>query len=100
MLGLQRLSTIVLAAASLARAHSVITYPGWRGDNLHTTGTPPDQNPDTVGIDFYENGTMAFPYGMQWMYPCTSLEYTPPSTLFPSCTILTKPSPSQAAACP
>jgi hypothetical protein len=31
-------------------AHTVITYPGWRGDNLITNDT--------------------FPYGMQWMYPC------------------------------
>jgi hypothetical protein len=31
-------------------AHTVITYPGWRGDNLVTNDT--------------------FPYGMQWMYPC------------------------------
>ena len=31
-------------------AHTVLTYPGWRGDNLVTNDT--------------------FPYGMQWMYPC------------------------------
>jgi hypothetical protein len=31
-------------------AHTVITYPGWRGDNLVTNET--------------------WPYGMQWVYPC------------------------------
>lgn len=31
-------------------AHTVLTYPGWRGDNLVTNDS--------------------FPYGMQWMYPC------------------------------
>lgn len=67
------LRAIAVAAATwtLATAHTVITYPGWRGNNLHTSGTPPELNPETVGIDFYENGTMGFPYGMQWMYPCT-----------------------------
>lgn len=40
----------LLSAATLSSAHTVITYPGWRGDNLITNDT--------------------FPYGMQWMYPC------------------------------
>lgn len=31
-------------------AHTVIVYPGWRGNNLITNDT--------------------FPYAMQWMYPC------------------------------
>jgi hypothetical protein len=45
-------STIValICAATLSSAHTVLTYPGWRGDNLITNET--------------------FPYGMQWMYPC------------------------------
>lgn len=38
-----------LALAALASAHTVITYPGWRG-NLITNET--------------------YPYGMQWIYPC------------------------------
>jgi hypothetical protein len=45
---------LTLAFAALTSAHIVITYPGWRGNNL------------------IENAT--FPYGMQWMYPCESLE--------------------------
>ena len=44
------LSTLALVA--LASSHSVITYPGWRGNNL------------------IQNETV--PYGMQWMYPCES----------------------------
>jgi len=38
------------AAATLVSAHTVMVYPGWRGNNLITNET--------------------FPYGMQWMYPC------------------------------
>lgn len=50
----------LLGAAAFSSAHTVITYPGWRGDNLITNDT--------------------FPYGMQWMYPCTSSPYPPPNT--------------------
>ena len=59
-----------LSWAAAATAHTVITYPGWRGNNLHTNGTLPAENPDTIGIDTYENGTHGFPFGQQWMYPC------------------------------
>ncbi|TVY43641.1 hypothetical protein LSUB1_G000998 [Lachnellula subtilissima] len=44
-------------------AHTVITYPGWRGDNLVTNDT--------------------FPYGMQWMYPCGGMPTTTNRTLWP-----------------
>ncbi|KAF3759955.1 hypothetical protein M406DRAFT_65324 [Cryphonectria parasitica EP155] len=44
-------------AATLTSAHTVITYPGWRGDNLITNDT--------------------FPYGMQWMYPCGAVALQP-----------------------
>lgn len=60
----------IVAWLAIARAHTVITYPGWRGNSLHTNGTLPELNPDTVGIDHYENGSLGFPFGMQWMYPC------------------------------
>ena len=60
----------VALAAAMASAHTVITYPGWRGNNLHTNGTNPTDCPDCLGIDYYDNGTSYFPYGMQWMYPC------------------------------
>jgi hypothetical protein len=47
-----RLSALIAAIWLLAaaNAHTVITYPGWRGDNLITNSS--------------------WPYGMQWSYPC------------------------------
>ena len=60
----------LLSVISIARAHTVITYPGWRGNNLHTNGTLPSENPESLGIDFSDNGTVAFPWGQQWIYPC------------------------------
>lgn len=45
---------------TLVNSHTVIVYPGWRGDNLIANCT--------VGVDDYSTG--CFPYGMQWMYPC------------------------------
>ena len=62
-----RTLAIFLATVYLSAAHTVITYPGWRGDNLVTNGT--------VGVDDYSSH--AFPYGMQWMYPCTSSLFPP-----------------------
>jgi hypothetical protein len=66
---------LVVASFSLASAHTVITYPGWRGNNILTNGTTsptdPAIKPGSIGIN-YENGTYGFPYGMQWMYPCMS----------------------------
>lgn len=59
-----------LSWCAIASAHTIITYPGWRGNNLHTNGTLPELNPDTISIDTFENGSHAFPFGMQWMYPC------------------------------
>lgn len=60
------ISTIVAIASLLAitEAHTVITYPGWRGDNLITNDT--------------------FPYGMQWMYPCGGMRTTTNRTLWPT----------------
>ena len=49
------LSCFLLAQhwAWLTQAHLILTYPGWRGNNLITNET--------------------FPFGMQWMYPCSYL---------------------------
>ena len=64
-----------IACWTLASSHTVIVYPGWRGDNIHTNGTvsPTDPSipPGSLGIT-YNNETeqYGFPYGMQWMYPC------------------------------
>jgi hypothetical protein len=48
------IASVLLLLSTGGNAHNVITYPGWRGDNLITNDT--------------------FPYGMQWSYPC---EYLP-----------------------
>jgi hypothetical protein len=58
--------TLVASAllASLAQAHIIISYPGWRGNNLITD----DQ----------------FPYGMQWMFPCGGLNVTTNRTYWPT----------------
>ena len=70
MFGMSRSIAILCALFALARAHTVITYPGWRGDNLHSNGTLPQDDPNTIGINHYDNGSVGYPYGMQWMYPC------------------------------
>lgn len=57
----------LLALSSIVSAHTVITYPGWRGDNLNTNGTE-EQFIASGGLGVGPNNT--FPYGMQWMYPC------------------------------
>ena len=62
-------TTCALALLSIfatASAHTVITYPGWRGDNLHANGTVEDTN--GLGTD-----GEYWPYGMQWSYPCKLL---------------------------
>jgi hypothetical protein len=58
---------IALLCAGLANAHTVITYPGYRGNNLHTNGTVEDAN--GLGAAWYNN-SLIYPYGMEWIYPC------------------------------
>ncbi|KYK58821.1 uncharacterized protein DCS_05839 [Drechmeria coniospora] len=53
-----------LALVAVAAAHSVLTYPGWRGNNLITNET--------------------FPYGMQWIYPCGGVPTTKNRTYWPT----------------
>lgn len=53
---------IVSAWPNLAAGHVVITYPGWRGNNLARND--------------------AFPFGMQWSYPCMFLATHPASGRF------------------
>ncbi|KAF8850450.1 hypothetical protein BDZ45DRAFT_770144 [Acephala macrosclerotiorum] len=47
-----RWTLLVAILAIEVHSHTVITYPGWRGNNLIVNET--------------------FPYGMQWLYPCES----------------------------
>ena len=58
----------LLSLLSAAAAHMVVTYPGWRGNNLISNGTV---HTGVLGIDRDRDGNLAFPYGMQFMYPCT-----------------------------
>ncbi|KAL2198345.1 hypothetical protein P885DRAFT_32740 [Corynascus similis CBS 632.67] len=55
---------LAVASATLVSAHTIITYPGWRGNNLITNET--------------------FPYGMQWMYPCGGTPTTNNRTYWPT----------------
>ncbi|KAI9664293.1 MAG: hypothetical protein M1829_005848 [Trizodia sp. TS-e1964] len=50
------LALLVATLSPLAAAHTVLTYPGWRGNNLLTNES--------------------FPYGMQWSYPCGGVPQT------------------------
>jgi hypothetical protein len=54
---------LTLAFTALTSAHIVLTYPGWRGNNL------------------IENAT--FPFGMQWMYPCGGMGTSRNRTYWP-----------------
>jgi len=57
------IASVLLLLSTGGNAHNVITYPGWRGDNLITNDT--------------------FPYGMQWMYPCGGVPTTQNRTKWP-----------------
>jgi len=87
MLSRSSLSTSAIALLSLflsfAHSHSVITYPGWRGDNLHTNGTVLDTN--GLGDGYLNNNVQEkiWPYGMQWSYPCGGMPTSTNRTLWP-----------------
>ncbi|KAK1985489.1 hypothetical protein LZ30DRAFT_747182 [Colletotrichum cereale] len=57
--------TIVLGSlfAALAQGHTIISYPGWRGNTFITNET--------------------YPFGMQWTYPCGGLGVTQNRTHWP-----------------
>ncbi|RAH71153.1 copper acquisition factor BIM1-like domain-containing protein [Aspergillus aculeatinus CBS 121060] len=71
---------ITLLSLSLVNAHSIITYPGYRGNNLHTNGTVQQTNGLGVG---WENGSYVYPYGMQWIYPCGGMPTSTNRTKWP-----------------
>jgi hypothetical protein len=84
-----RLTELVLVVAtwSLASAHTVIVYPGWRGNNIITNGTsgPTDPSivPGSIGINRVNESAYGFPYGMQWMYPCGGMPTSRNRTKWP-----------------
>lgn len=55
---------LAMVMATICSAHVVISYPGWRGNNLITNET--------------------FPYGMQWVYPCGGTPTTKNRTYWPT----------------
>lgn len=63
-------ATCLVALSSLVSSHTVITYPGWRGDNLLKTGDVEAEQ----GLGVGSNDT--YPYGMQWIYPCSENPFT------------------------
>ncbi|KAL8795452.1 MAG: hypothetical protein Q9195_002041 [Heterodermia aff. obscurata] len=79
------LTTTICLLFSLVSSHTVITYPGQRGNNLHTFGNVSDTNglgETTLGRnDTNPYGT--YPYGMQWMYPCGGMQSSKNRTLWP-----------------
>ncbi|OQD73471.1 hypothetical protein PENDEC_c015G04559 [Penicillium decumbens] len=75
-------TTVVLLCASLSHAHSVITYPGYRGNNLHTNGTIAEAKGLGVAYDT-KNGSYIYPYGMEWIYPCGGMPTSQNRTKWP-----------------
>ena len=70
----RRLLAALLVSTPLVTAHTVITYPGERGDNLITNGTVEITNGlgagRVVSNSSSDEYTTLFPYGMQWSFPC------------------------------
>lgn len=70
----------VALSVNLAHAHTIITYPGYRGNNLHTNGTVEDTN----GLSqAWVNGSYVWPYGMEWAYPCGGMPTSTNRTKWP-----------------
>ncbi|CAJ2506879.1 Uu.00g080650.m01.CDS01 [Anthostomella pinea] len=71
---------LLAGLAAAVRGHTVISYPGWRGDNLVLNGSVEDTNGLGVGIS---DSGMVYPYGMQWIYPCGGMPLTSNRTTWP-----------------
>ena len=73
------LLTATICLFTLVSSHTVITYPGQRGNNLHRYGEVSDTN----GLGESGEGKNdtnpygLYPYGMQWAYPC--IQFPAPS---------------------
>jgi len=72
----------VFSLISTITAHTVITYPGWRGNNLHSNGTVEDTNGLGAGGD--NSSGLYWPYGMQWSYPCGGMPTSTNRTKWPT----------------
>ncbi|KAF2423480.1 hypothetical protein EJ08DRAFT_596045 [Tothia fuscella] len=83
-----RLSLLLAVAAcwNFVASHLVITYPGWRGNNLLTTGRTNEDTipPDNLGVRYNKTSDeLEYPYGMQWIYPCGGLATAANRTKWP-----------------
>jgi len=86
-------SSLLLAFAACwtqITAHLVITYPGWRGNNLKNTGNTDNPNnagipDDGLGVSISANNSkeLVYPYGMQWIYPCGGMPTSTNRTKWP-----------------
>ncbi|PLB45891.1 hypothetical protein P170DRAFT_478824 [Aspergillus steynii IBT 23096] len=74
------MALVALLCVGLSQAHTVIVYPGYRGNNLHTNGTV--EATDGLGAA-YSNGSYSYPYGMQWIYPCGGMPTSTNRTKWP-----------------
>lgn len=73
---------VLLLCLGWTNAHSVIVYPGYRGNNLHTNGTV--EAADGLGVAYNtKNDTYSYPYGMQWIYPCGGMPTSQNRTKWP-----------------
>ena len=71
--------TVLLFLLQVAYGHTVLVYPGWRGDNLHANGT----TTDTQGLMPGGPDGNLWPYGMQWNYPCGGMPTSTNRTKWP-----------------
>lgn len=71
----------ILSCVNWVNAHTIIVYPGYRGNNLHTNGSV--EEADGLGAAFV-NDTTIYPYGMQWMYPCGGMPTSTNRTKWPT----------------
>ncbi|KAJ5689516.1 hypothetical protein N7462_003908 [Penicillium macrosclerotiorum] len=75
-------SLMILACVGITHAHTVITYPGYRGNNLHTNGTVGEA--DGLGVAWdSKNSSLYYPYGMEWIYPCGGMPTSKNRTYWP-----------------
>lgn len=57
------IAVLIAATLTMVNGHTVITYPGWRGDNLATNGTPPGMDPSARVVN-QAAGEITYPWGV------------------------------------
>ncbi|KAJ5100470.1 hypothetical protein N7456_006522 [Penicillium angulare] len=73
---------LLLLCLGMANAHTIISYPGYRGNNLHTNGTI--VGADGLGAAWNKSSeSLMYPYGMQWIYPCGGMPTSTNRTKWP-----------------